>query len=278
MGTKFRKLKQFGSKQTKKLKKTKTKKQIMKILLSPSSAETRHQQQPHHHQIVTSSIATLSETQLNHYLKLQAAQQQIQIPSSQKNEVIVEDCSRFEQHPPRPAAVVDSPSDHPQQQPRQQQQQQHNGHHHHQNGHHHSNGSSTTTSNPSPKFSTTPNHPPLPIKKMIMGKIEHNEALENEAAMQQHAQNLLQLSQEPLVLPDRGRASLHPVSPPSPHHQPQQHHIVREQQELESVPQDLVFRGQKLKDSSVGYFMEVGPTTTTTTTPSIRLTAPASDV
>merc|ERR1739838_614825 len=130
MGTKFRKLKQFGSKQTKKLKKTKTKKQIMKILLSPSSAETRHQQQPHHHQIVTSSIATLSETQLDHYLKLQAAQQQIQIPSSQKNEVsIVEDCSRFEQHPPRPAAVVDSPSDHLQQQPRQhnhrQQQQQH---------------------------------------------------------------------------------------------------------------------------------------------------------
>merc|ERR1739838_1226498 len=146
----------------------------------------------------------------------------------------------------------------------------------HQNGHHHNNGSSTTTSKPSPKFSTTPNHPPLPIKKMIMGKIEHNEALENEAAMQQHAQNLLQLSQEPLVLPDRGRASLHPISPSSPHHQPQQHHIVREQQELESVPQDLVFRGQKLKDSSVGYFMEVGPTTTTT--PSIRLTAPASDV
>lgn len=266
----------------------------MKILLSPSSAETRHQQ-PHHHQIVTSSIATLSESQLNHYLKLQAAQQQSQTPSSQKNEVIVEG-SRFEQHP-RPAAVVDSPSDpqpprqhnHRQQQHQavvkseampsttvatsnpsdarncqqqyhhQQQPQQHNGHH---NGHHHNNSSSTKSS----KFSTTPNHPPLPHKKMIMGKIEHNEALENEAAMQQHAQNLLQLSQEPLVLPDR-RASLHPS--PSPH-QPPQHHV--REQELESVPQDLVFR-QKLKDSSVGYFMEVGPTT-----PSIRLTAPASDV
>jgi len=310
----------------------------MKILLSPSSAETRPQQ-PHHHQIVTSSIATLTESQLNHYLKLQAAQQQSQTPSSQKNEVIVEG-SRFEQHP-RPAAVVDSPSDPHQQQPRQhnhrqqqqqqqqhqavivkseampsttvatsnpsdarncqqqyhhhhhhqqqQQPQQHNGHHH--NGHHHNNGSTTTTSKPSAKFSTTPNHPPLPHKKMIMGKIEHdNEALENEAAMQQHAQNLLQLSQEPLVLPVDRRASSsslqHPSTPsPNHHHQPQQqHHVVRDHQELveSAAPQDLVFRGQKLKDSSaaVGYFMEVGPTTTTTTTPSIRLTAApaASDV
>merc|ERR1712136_459971 len=80
--------------------------------------------------------------------------------------------------------------------------------------------------------------------------------------MQQHAQNLLQLSQEPLVLHSQ-RASPAPA---------QQQHRPQPEREKEPPPvqehaEDLAQHHSKLKDSSVGYFMEVGPSP-----PSIRLT------
>jgi len=260
----------------------------MKILLSPpNTADTRRQQQ----------ITAVSESQLNHYLKLQAAQQQQQHQQQQpqqqsplallKHDPAIED-SRLNPSP-RTTAVVDSPlllrqhnhlpvykteampsptnviTSNPSNIPTQQHQQQRQP----QNGHHH-----PADGVPKPKFSTTPNQPPLPHKKLIMGKIEHNEAMENEAAMQQHAQNLLQLSQEPLVLHNQ-RASSPQLSqqPPHQHHHPQQqqqHHLEKEPPP-QSRPEELVYH-QKLRDSSVGYFMEVGPAT-----PSIQLTTATTD-
>ena len=244
---------------------------MMKILLSPpNSADSRHQSQQ--------QITTVSESQLNHYLKLHAAQQHQQQQSQSplallKRDPAIEDSKL---HPaPRPTAVGNSPSllrqyNHlaatkAEAMPSTTnvitsnlsaiQTQQYHRHLQPQNGHH-VEGSGSTKS----KFSTTPNQPPLPHKKLIMGKIEHNEALENEAAMQQHAQNLLQLSQEPLVLHNQRASS------PQLSQQPHQQHHPEKDPPPQSRPEELVYH-QRLRDSSVGYFMEVGPTT-----PSIHFT------
>ena len=242
----------------------------MKILLSPPSSADSHRQQALHH-----PITTVSESQLTHYLKLQAAQQQIQAPLALiKSDPAVEVLSS---EPPTRSTVATAPQRQfhhlpvikseampsttetsqlsaqpapPQHQPLPSR----NGNHLLQ--------SHDAVVRKSPKFATTSNQPPLPHKKLIMGKIEHSEALENEAAMQQHAQNLLQLSQEPLVLHSQ-RASPAPA---------QQQHRPQPEREKEPPPvqehaEDLAQHHSKLRDSSVGYFMEVGPSP-----PSIRLT------
>jgi len=263
----------------------------MKILLPPPNATDSHRQQQRHQ-----PIATVSESQLSHYLKLQAAQQQSQAPLALlKNDSTVE-VSPSSVAAPRPAVVVEPIA----QSVAPEQQRQHNHHlpvikseampsstdyvrshpaatqnqqppqnhplHHQQNGHHphpHQDGASVRKS---PKFYTTPNQPPLPHKKIIMGKIEHSEALENEAAMQQHAQNLLQLSQEPLVLHNQ-RSTPPPTLPQQQQHQ---RHLEKEPPPAQNYADDVLYH-QKLRDSStVGYFMEVGPNT-----PSIRLTTAA---
>jgi len=237
----------------------------MKILLSPPNpADTRHQSQQ--------QIATVSESQLNHYLKLAAQQQQHQQSQSPlallKHDPKIED-SKFKQ------SVVDSSSlprqyNHPPaakteampsstnvitSNPSAIQTQQR--HLQPQNGHHQVEGSGSTKS----KFSTNPNQPPLPHKKLIMGKHEHNEALENEASALQHAQNLLQFSQGPLVLHTQQRASSR-----QPSQQPHYQHHPEKDPSPSSRQEELVHQ-QKLRDSPVGYFMEVGPTT-----PSVNLT------
>jgi len=253
----------------------------MKILLSPPSSADSHRQQGLHQPVA------VSESQLTHYLKLQQ-----QAPLALlKNGPTVEVPSS---EPSRPAVVVD-PSTIPQQPQRQYnhlpvikteampsttevvtthipatpaQQAQH--HPLQQRNGNHLNQPSDVSVRKSPKFATTPNQPPLPHKKLIMGKIEHSEALENEAAMQQHAQNLLQLSQEPLVLHNQRSSPPPPPTQPSPpqhHHQLQQHH-EKEPPPVQNYAEDLAHHHQKIRDSSVGYFMEVGPST-----PSIRLTA-----
>ena len=247
----------------------------MKILLSPpTTADSRRQ--PH--------ITTVTESQLNHYIKLQAAQQQQQQLQQQQPLALLKNSSSNEDpklsNGARPKPVVDSTSLSRPPFPALPHKTEampspitsnpsaiHLQHHHlqhQQNGHHAVEGIVSAK----PKFSTTTaNQPPLPHKKLLMGKIEHNEALENEAAMQQHAQNLLQLSQEPLVLQNHRAPS---PQPSQPHQQPPRQHV-----EVEPPPQsrheELVFH-QKLRDSSVGYFMEVGPTA-----PSIQLTASGAD-
>jgi len=261
----------------------------MKILLPPPNATDSHRQQQHHQ-----PVATVSESQLSHYLKLQAAQQQSQAPIALlKNDSTVEVSPS--DAPTRPAVVVE-----PQSVAHGQQQRQYNHHFpvikseampsstdfvvrshpttiqnhqppqnhplQQQNGHHHLHYQDGTSVRKSPKFSTTPNQPPLPHKKMIMGKIEHSEALENEAAMQQHAQNLLQLSQEPLV--HHNQRSTPPPTLPQQLQHPR--HLEKEPPPAQNYAEDVVYH-QKFKDSStVGYFMEVGPNT-----PSIRLTTAA---
>lgn len=245
----------------------------MKILLSPpTTADSRRQ--PH--------ITTVTESQFNYYIKLQAAQQQQQLQQQQQPLALLKNSSSNEElklsNGTRPTPVVDSTSLPRPPIPALPHKTEampspitsnpsaiHVQHHHlqhQQNGHHAVEGFASAK----PKFSTTANQPPLPHKKLLMGKIEHYEALENEAAMQQHAQNLLQLSQEPLVL--------HNQRAPSPQQQqqppPPRHHVEVEPPP-QSRPEELVFH-QKLRDSSVGYFMEVGPTT-----PSIQLTASGAD-
>jgi len=262
----------------------------MKIIYSPPSSADSHRQ-PGLHQPIA-----VSESQLTHYLKLQAAQQQSQAPlallkSDQTVEVLPSDSRpvivaepatvshqqqrqynhlpviKSEAMPSTTDVVSSYISTNSGQQPQHHPLQQRNGNH--------LNQSNETVVRKSPKFSTTPNQPPLPHKKLIMGKIEHNEALENEAAMQQHAQNLLQLSQEPLVHHDQ--RSSPPPSHPSPPQQ-QQHYHPQQQREKEPPPaqshaEDLAQHHQRLRDSSVGYFMEVGPNT-----PSIRLSAAGTEV
>jgi len=268
----------------------------MKILLPPPNAAESHRQQQLHH-----PIATVSESQLNHYLKLQAAQQQ---PSHAPIALLKNDSTAVEVSTSdpllRPAVVVESQAQHQQQRfhnhlpiikseatpsttdvvvkshPSAIQQTQQSHHHppqQHQNGHHHVYHADGVAVRKSPKFATAPNQPPLPHKKMIMGKIEHHEAMENEAAMQQHAHSLLQLSQEPLVLLLHNQRSS-PPPPAQPQQQRQQHqrHLEKEPPPAQNFAEDVVYH-QKFKDTStVGYFMEVGPNT-----PSIRLTTAATD-
>ena len=268
----------------------------MKILLPPPNAAESHRQQQLHH-----PIATVSESQLNHYLKLQAAQQQ---QSHAPIALLKNDSTAVEVSTSdpllRPAVVVESQAQHQQQRfhnhlpiikseatpsttdvvvkshPSAIQQTQQSHHHppqQHQNGHHHVYHADGVAVRKSPKFATAPNQPPLPHKKMIMGKIEHHEAMENEAAMQQHAHSLLQLSQEPLVLHNQ-RSSPPPPPPAQPQQQRQQHqrHLEKEPPPAQNFAEDVVYH-QKFKDTStVGYFMEVGPNT-----PSIRLTTAATD-
>jgi len=245
----------------------------MKILLSPPSSTDSHRQQALHH-----PITTVSENQLTHYLKLQAAQQQIQAPlaliksdpsvevlstePATRSNVATEPQRQFHHLPVIKSEAMPSTTGTSQLSANQapQQQQQHyplpsrNGNHHLQ--------PYDAVVRKSPKFSTTPNQPPLPHKKLIMGKIEHSEALENEAAMQQHAQNLLQLSQEPLVLHSQQSSP----ATAQPQHRPQQQR-EKEPPPVQEHAEDLAHHHSKMRDSSVGYFMEVGPSP-----PSIRFT------
>jgi len=262
----------------------------MKILLSPpNSADSRHQSQQ--------QIATVSDSQLNHYLKLHAAQQQQQQQQQNQSPLALlkrDPAAEDSKLNPGPhfTTVADSSSiprryNHISAAPKtevmpsstnvitsnlsatQTQQQQQHRHFHQSNGNSHHVVETTSTK---PRFSTTPNQPPLPHKKLIMGKIEHNEAMENEAAMQQHAHSLLQLSQEPLVLSHNQRSS----SPPTAQILQDHHHLRNDKDSTtlqQSRPGEELVYHQKLRDSSVGYFMEVGPTTT----PSIHLTAASTD-
>jgi len=244
----------------------------MKILLSPPNpADTRHQSQQ--------QITTVSESQLNHYLKLAAQQQQHQqsqsplallkhdpkIEDSKFKQSVVDSPSLPRQYNPPPAAKTEampSSTNVITSNPSAIQTQQQQRHLQPQSGHHQVEGSGSTKS----KFSTTPNQPPLPHKKLIMGKHEHNEALENEANALQHAQNLLQFSQGSLVLHSQQRASSR-----QPSQQPHYQHHAEKDPSPSSRQEELVHQ-QKLRDSPVGYFMEVGPTT-----PSVHLTTAGGD-
>merc|ERR1712002_270918 len=81
-------------------------------------------------------------------------------------------------------------------------------------------------------------------------------------AMQQHAQNLLQLSQEPLVLHSQQSSP----ATAQPQHRPQQQR-EKEPPPVQEHAEDLAHHHSKMRDTSVGYFMEVGPSP-----PSIRFT------
>jgi len=90
-----------------------------------------------------------------------------------------------------------------------------------------------------------------------MGKIEHNEALENEAAMHQHAQNLLQLSQEPL-LHQKPTVKQPEKLLDKRHHEQELHQrlLLQQHHQLQQM--------KATKDATtVGYFMEVSDSSPT---------------